>query len=458
VTLFADNTEPSEDAAPPEGGRVIRGPWTPTRRLSSWPPPSLSQALAQKGAPTGSTTFVARQPIYDVALDVHAYELLFRSEADDAASGATNGADVDSANAIVATFADIGLDSLVGSTRAALNVSGPFVLRHDLAELLPPERVTLDVSRETMNDEAAVYELGRLARLGFEIAIEDYADDVAGRKLLGIAQIAKLDARTRTRDEMAVMIATLHETGVRVAVDHLDDQAAYEFCRSAGADLFSGEFFCHPKTITGRGVPTNRLAQLELLAAVENPACELEDLDAVISRDLSLSYRLLRWINSAYFSLPRTVTSVREAVVLLGLRAVRNWATLITLAHIEDQPSELVRTAMTRAKMAELIALGMGDRDSEAYFTVGLFSALDALMNARMEDLLDSLPLGEDVRAALLRREGPMGDALSWVMAYERGRFETLGGRSTADGMLRDAYLRAIAWADETCSAVQLAA
>ena len=223
------------------------------------------------------------------------------------------------------------------------------------------------------------------------------------------------------------MITALHEAGVRVAVAHLDDQAAYEFCRAAGADLFQGEFFCHPKTITGRGVPTNRLAQLELLAAVENPACELEDLDAVISRDLSLSYRLLRWINSAYFSLPRTVTSVREAVVLLGLRAVRNWATLITLANIDDQPSELVRTAMTRAKMAELVALGLGERDTEAYFTVGLFSALDALMNARMEDVLDSLPLGEDVRSALLRREGPMGDALSWVMAYERGPLRVAG-------------------------------
>src|SRR5262249_24122627 len=161
------------------------------------------------------------------------------------------------------------------------------------------------------------------------------------------------------------------------------------------------------------------------------------DLDEVISRDLSLSYRLLRWINSAYFSLPRTVTSMREAVVLLGLRAVRSWATLITLANIEDQPSELVRTAMTRAAMAELVAQGLGETDSEAYCTVGLFSALDALMNARMEDLLDSLPLGEDVRAALLRREGPMGDALSWVKAYERGRFETLGGRTPADGMLR---------------------
>ena len=110
-------------------------------------------------------------------MDVHAYELLFRSEADDGAAGATNGADVDSANAIVATFADIGLDSLTGATRAALNVSGQFVLRHDLAELLPPERVTLDVARDAMGDDAAVYELGRLARLGFEIAIDDYADD-----------------------------------------------------------------------------------------------------------------------------------------------------------------------------------------------------------------------------------------------------------------------------------------
>src|SRR4029077_15029325 len=134
------------------------------------------------------------------------------------------------------------------------------------------------------------------------------------------------------------------------------------------------------------------------------------------------------------------------AVVLLGLRAVRNWATLITLAHIEDQPRELVRTAMTRPKMAELVAIGLGERDTEAYFTVGLFSALDALMNARMEDLLESLPLGEDVRAAAVRGGGTMVGVTSWVMAYERWRFESLGGRTPADGMLRDAYLRAIAW------------
>ena len=214
--------------------------------------------------------------------------------------------------------------------------------------------MTLDVARDVMGDEAAVYELGRLARLGFEIAIDDCADDEQGRKSAGDRPDRQARRPHRTRDEMAVLIGALHEAGVRVAVDHLDDQAAYEFCRSAGADLFQGEFFCHPKTITGCGVPSNRLAQLELLAAVENPACEIEDLDAIISRDLSLSYRLLRWINSAYFSLPRTVTSVREAVVLLGLRAVRNWATLITLAHIQRPAQQLVRTAMTRAKMAEL--------------------------------------------------------------------------------------------------------
>ena len=206
--------------------------------------------------------------------------------------------------------------------------------------------------------------------------------------------------------------------------------------------------------MTGKGVPAGRLAQVELVAVLQNPDVELEELDAVISRDLGASYRLLRFINSAYFSLPRRVDSVHDAIVLLGSCNVRSWAMLLTLAEIDDQPSELVRVAMVRAKMAERIAGALGTVDPEAAFTVGLFSVLDALMSMRMEDVLSELPLSTELSQALLTGDGLLGELLTWVLTYERGRFESLpGGSPAADVILRDAYLEAVRWADEACSA-----
>jgi EAL and modified HD-GYP domain-containing signal transduction protein len=147
--------------------------------------------------------------------------------------------------------------------------------------------------------------------------------------------------------------------------------------------------------------------------------------------------------------LPRTVGSVREALMLLGVRNVRGWALLMTLAGIEDQPRELVRTAMTRAKMCELVAHALDRPDTGAHFTVGLFSVLDAFMNTSMLDVLSELPLSPEVSDALLERSGDLGEVLDWVLTYERGDFGCLTPSPRADAVLRDAYVVALRFADE---------
>jgi len=266
--------------------------------------------------------------------------------------------------------------------------------------------------------------------------------------------MVKLDALSFSDQQLSDQAHELSSRGIRLVAERIENHEAFDRCKEAGFELFQGYFFCQPKTVTGKGVPAGRLAQVELVTALQNPDVELEELDAVISRDLGVSYRLLRFINSAYFSLPRRVDSVHDAIVLLGSRNVRSWAMLLTLAEIDDQPSELVRVAMVRAKMAERIAGALGTVDPEAAFTVGLFSVLDALMSMRMEDVLSELPLSTEVSQALLTGDGLLGELLTWVLTYERGRFESLaGGSPAADVILRDAYLEAVRWADEACSA-----
>jgi c-di-GMP phosphodiesterase len=248
-------------------------------------------------------------------------------------------------------------------------------------------------------------------------------------------------------------VARLELCKVRLIASKIEDHHTFEFCKQVGFDYFQGYFFCQPKTVTGKGIPSNRLTQMRLMSVLQNPRCELEELERSITNDLGVSFRLLRWINSAYFSLPRTVNSVREALVLLGVRNVRSWALLMTLATIDDQPSELIRTAMVRAKMCELIAKAIDRPDPDAHFTVGLFSVVDAFMNMRMEDVLGELPLSPEVAGALRDQSGPLGEVLSWVLTYERGRFECLEPAPEADAMLRDAYLVALRFAEEANTA-----
>ncbi|HYX86488.1 MAG TPA: HDOD domain-containing protein [Gaiellales bacterium] len=427
--------------------------WSQARRLQSWPPPSLSRAIADAGSAEASPTFVARQPIYDRAMEVYGYELLFRATNEDEAATI---ADLNEATAstIVTTFADIGLEALVGGRMCFVNVTREFIL-NDFVPLLPVGRVGLEISREVASDPNVALRLSELAEMGYIVVLHNFVMRPDSAPLLALAHMVKLDAHSFTDDQLRDQVRELSAHRVKLVAERIEDYAQFERCRAAGFEYFQGFFFCQPKTVTGKGIPSNRLAQVQLMAALQKPDVELEELDAVISRDLGVSYRLLRWINSAYFSLPRKVSSVHEALVLLGVRNVRSWAMLVTLAGLDDTPTELTRTAMLRAKMCELLAQALARPDTESYFTAGLFSVIDAFMNMRMVDVLAELPLAPGLHAALLEREGPLGEVLDWVTAYERGEFAALGEPvPSADRILRDAYVAALRYADETCGSV----
>jgi EAL and modified HD-GYP domain-containing signal transduction protein len=426
---------------------MIERAWNEARRLESWPPPSLSKAIAGAGSAQAAPSFVARQPIYDRSLDVYAYELLFRAGDVDHADVADE--EAATASTVVTTFADIGLDALVGGHMGFVNVTREFVMR-GFVTLLPAGRVALELHRTDALDPEVLAELRRLVDLGYAIVLDDFVMREDSLPLLEVAHYVKLDAQAFSRDQLERQAELLAPHKLKLIASKIEDHHTFEGCRRIGFDHFQGYFFCQPKTITGRGIPSNRLTQMRLMAVLQDPDCELEQLERAISNDLGVSFRLLRWINSAYFSLPRKVSSVRDALMLLGVKNVRSWALLMTLAGIDDQPSELLRTAMTRAKMCELVGKALGRPDLDAHFTVGLFSVVDAFMNMRMADVLDELPLAPEVTAALLDRSGPLGEVLSWVLTYERGHFECLTPSPQADAMLRDAYVVALRFADES--------
>ena len=427
---------------------MIERTWSEARRLESWPPPSLARAIETAGTGESAPSFAARQPIYDRALEVHAYQLLFRAGDADHADLHSDDDEVATAGTVVTTFADIGLDALVGGRSGFVSVTRDFVM-HGLVTLLPAGRVALELHRSDVLDPQVLAELTRLGGLGYTIVLDDFVMRDDSLPLLEVAHYVKLDVRAFTRDELAEQVAELEPYSVKLIAAGIEDHPTLEFCKEAGFDYFQGYFFCRPSADAGHGIPANRLGQIRMMAVLQDPGCALDDLEHAINSDLQLSIRLLRWINSAYFLLPRKVGSVREALMLLGVRNVRSWALLMTLAGIEDHPGELIRTAMTRAKMCELVANALDRPDADAHFTVGLFSVVDAFMDTSMPDVLSELPLSAEVADALLGRGGHLAEVLDWVLTYERGHFECLTPSPRADAVLRDAYVVALHFADE---------
>jgi EAL and modified HD-GYP domain-containing signal transduction protein len=237
--------------------------------------------------------------------------------------------------------------------------------------------------------------------------------------------------------------------------EKVETQEEFKFCKELGFDYFQGYFFCKPEIIRGQRTPANRLTILQLLARLQDPEVDMRELETLISRDVALSYKLLRLINSPFYGLPRKVDSLRQALSLLGTRFITTWVSLLILSGIDDKPHELVVTAMVRAKMCELLGKALGRASTETFFTAGLFSALEALMDSPMEEVLKALPLSDDLVGTLLRHEGMFGAALHCVLAYERGEWQEAICPGLDTAAITAAYLQAITWTAETTATLQ---
>lgn len=398
--------------------------------------------------------YVGRQPIYDRQLKVVAYELLFRTSSAQDAAEVLDG-HLATTQVIVNTFLEIGLDQIVGPAhRAFINLPRQFFLE-DCALALPPERVVLEVLEDIEPDPAVLAGVGRLAEQGYVIALDDFLYHEGLQPLVELAQLIKIDIMGMSPATIRDHVQRLRPYGVPLLAEKVESREEFQLCKALGFELYQGFFFCKPNVVRGQRRPSNRLAILRLLSRLQDPDIGAEELETLIVQDVSLSYKILRYINSAALALPRKVESIHQAVVYLGLQTIKRWVTLLSLAGLEDKPLELLVTALVRAKMSEELARAAGRCNLDSYFTVGLFSALDALMDDALEGLLEELPLSETLKAALLRREGPMGEVLSCVLSYERAAWDELPCDDRLRRGLRKAYFSAIAWAETVREGLQ---
>ncbi len=395
-------------------------------------------------------TYVARQPIFDASLTVIGYELLFRANATSTGADYAD-ASVATSNVLVSTFSDIALEPLLEDKPAYVNVTRDLLLR-DIPHLLSPERIVIEIAEEEATDPDAQFALDEMRRQGYHIAVDNWSPSDPSSVLVDLASTVKIDMSSITPENAASIVKTIHEAGAVALAAKIETREELETCKAAGFDQFQGYFLSKPKTVEHHTLIQSSVELLRLLKALQDPDSSAKDLADIIRRDIGLSVRILRVANSALFALPRRVESITEAVMMLGTRQIARWAVLFSVASASAKPPALTATGLARARMCELLAQHQRHQPTQAFFTVGLFSVLDALMDLPMHQVLDALPLSSDLNDALLHRKGPLGDTLSVVCAYEIGDWAHIDRVEIDHRVVRKAFVDACAWADAAAS------
>ncbi|MDQ1363065.1 MAG: hypothetical protein QG652_925 [Pseudomonadota bacterium] len=391
--------------------------------------------------------FIGRQPIFDRKLRVHAYELLFRSgHANHAAFGNVS-ADGATSTTIVNSFLEFGLDKLVGDKPAFINFTEKFLFNEN-ALPIPPRQVVIEVLENIPVNFQLIKAVERLKTEGFTIALDDYIYNPAHKPLVALADIIKIDIMQLSREQLIRHTAMLKKFTAKLLAEKIESMDEFELCHKLGFEYFQGYFLSKPRIIQGKSLPANKLAVLNLLAVLQKEDSDIEELEEAIGFDVSITYRILKLMNSAFFNYSKKIESIRQAVFIMGRKKLSSWASMLALSSMNDRPGEMIHIAMTRAKMCELLAEKAGLKPLESFFTVGLFSALDIMMERELAEIIAPLPLSEDVVSALLARQGIKGEAIQCVLAYEVADFANATFRNLSADDIYVAQIEAITWAN----------
>lgn len=395
--------------------------------------------------------YVARQPILDASGQVFGYELLYRAAAD--AVSCQDPRDLAAARVLNDAVLTLGLDTLTGGRRAFINITRHMLLS-DLATVLSPETVVIEVLENVGVDDEVIAACRRLRERGYALALDDFTFATGAAALIPFARYVKVDVlNTSTEERRAIEKAV--PDGVKLIAEKVESSEVFEEARALGYALFQGYYFCRPTTFSGGALSARRLAYARLLAALNKPNVSVNGVEDLIKHDASLTYRVLRCINSAAFGVRREIHSIRQALVLLGLEQVRKWASVWALAGLNGgATSELVTIAILRARSCELVATqALGADDASEFFLLGLCSVLDAMLGQPMETAIVELPLSDNVRRALLGEQNDARSVLDAVIAHERGEWDEAAriaaGVSVHAERLPLAYADALRWARE---------
>lgn len=367
--------------------------------------------------------YVARQAILDVNKQVVAYELLFRSNNINkfiCEEGSNPTLDL-----IKNSFSVIGFDKLIEGKKAFINFDEN-LLKSGVIEAFPKDCIVVEILETVKPDDTIIKCCKNLKEKGYTIALDDFEYNDKFDELIKYVDIIKVDFRITKGKERKEIIDKIKNKHIKFLAEKVETEEEYKEALGYGYSYFQGYFFCKPVILSGTDISAYKFTYIKLIKELSEVDVNISKIEELVKKDLSLSYKLLKVINSAHYSMKNEITSIRNAIMLMGLRELKRWIFIITLKSInENGMEELIRMSLLRASFGELLVkeLQLKVEEFDAFLT-GLFSLIDVLMNRPLGEILNELPISEDVKDALSGKENILGNLLELVTKYEKGKWE----------------------------------
>ncbi len=393
--------------------------------------------------------FVARQPILTADEKVFGYELLFR----DGVENCFRSSDAEGASRnTLDTSLLMGIDTLCDGRRAFLNCTREVLLK-DYITLLPSEKAVVEILESVSPDDLVMSACRRLKEAGYMIALDDFVMNDPRAPLTDLADIIKVDVRVTKWEDCAALVKRHGPWRSRMLAEKVETQEEFHAAKKAGFVYFQGYFFRKPEMLKAREIPANQVNYLRMLQAISQPELDHRLIENLVKSEASLCYRLLRYLNSAAFGFSSEITSVRHALAVLGEREVRRWVRLVvTLSAGQNKPSDLVLTALVRARFCELMAPKIPHGDSDL-FLMGLLSMMDAIMETTMQQVLEHIPIDQESKSVLLGGASRLRPLYQLMLAHESGEWTKAAELARQIALPAEesgkAYWQAMQWAKE---------
>ncbi|WP_019215558.1 EAL and HDOD domain-containing protein [Legionella tunisiensis] len=394
-------------------------------------------------------TLFARQEIYDTTGSVCAYELLYRDgESLQANIDPLDNLAGDNATSFVLShlFTNLGLDSVIGNLSAYINFTRNHLLQK-IPLLLPQNRVVIELLEHTIIDEPLLESIKLLIKEGFKFALDDFVFREDLIPLINLVQIIKIDVLNLSENEIKKQLALLKDFKGRFVAEKIENRKQLLLCKT-WLSLFPRLFLNFPSPIQGQELSESKAYLLKLLTELHHPDVKIERVEEIILQIPKLSYRILRLANSPAMYIGKKIESLLEAIQQLGLVQIRNWISLILVSSLDEVTYDLLERTLIRAKMCQILARSSGLVNSQQAYTVGMFSALDTILNEPMASLLSKIQLSEELNDALLHKRGILGQLLSLTQHYEQARFDLLDYTTFTTQDYSQAYLKGIDYAN----------
>jgi c-di-GMP-related signal transduction protein len=396
----------------------------------------------------GELRYVARQPIMDLHGRVFGYELLFRAGPETAFRG--NGDEA--SRTMLDNSVIFGYEKLTTGLPAFLNCTAQ-TLTEEHVLVLSPKLTILEILEDVEPTPDLIEACVKLKEAGFRLALDDFVWKENLEPLVKLADYIKVDFTLLDAVGRASLREQLQGSGAALVAEKVETQEEYQQACAEGFKLFQGYYFCRPVLLANRKLPANHASYMEILRMMQSEMMDMRKLGQLVKRDASLTYRLLRLVNSPMYAVRYEVRSIDAALVMVGEQTFRRVATLAIVSELNaDQPQEILRMALARGRFCELAAPFCGLDSSEQYL-LGLFSLIPAMMRMPMSQLAPMLPLRDKIREVLLGGAGPESGLLHWTECFERGDWMNCDAIADFYGLHEESMIRcreaAVAWAEE---------